>query len=100
VENPQTAPETRRAVVNDFRRSTGSYELVFAPLLLALIGLALDRWLGTFPYILIAFVVFGFTGAAVKLFYAYRHEMDAHDATAPWRTGADRPPAGAGETAP
>jgi len=65
-------------------RTTGGYELVLSPLLLALIGYGLDRWLGTVPVITIAFAVLGLTGAVIKLYYGYRGEMEAHEANGPW----------------
>jgi F0F1-type ATP synthase assembly protein I len=66
-------------------RSTGSYELVFSTLVLALIGFAFDRWLGTTPILTILAAVLGLTGATIKIVYAYRAEMEEHEADAPWR---------------
>ena len=71
-------------------RSTGSYELVLSPLVLALLALLVDRWLGTTPILTILAAVIGLTGAVVKLYYGYAHEMDQHDA-AP-RRAAGGPP--------
>lgn len=59
-------------------RSYGSFELAFAPLIMALIGLWLDHRLGTTPLLVIALAVFGAVGAAVKVLYTYRYEMAAH----------------------
>lgn len=66
------------------RRSTGSFELVASPLLLALIGLGLDRLFGTTPLLVIVFAVVGFAGASIKLFYGYKLEMQQHESEAPW----------------
>ena len=66
-------------------KATGSYELVFSTLILALIGFGLDRWLGTTPYLTILAAVLGLTGATIKIVYSYRAEMDEHEANAPWR---------------
>ena len=66
------------------RRSTGSYELVVSPLLLALIGFGLDRVLGTVPLLTAAFAVVGFAGACVILYYRYRNDMDEHEVGKPW----------------
>jgi F0F1-type ATP synthase assembly protein I len=65
-------------------RSAGSYELVVSPLILALIGFGLDRWLGTTPVLTILAAVVGLAGAVVKIYYGYAAEMDRHDADAPW----------------
>jgi F0F1-type ATP synthase assembly protein I len=65
-------------------KSTGSYELVFSPLLLALIGYGLDRWLGTLPLLTIIFAVLGLVGACIKIYYGYVAEMDEHEKDAPW----------------
>jgi F0F1-type ATP synthase assembly protein I len=70
-------------------RSSGSYELVISPLLLALIGLALDRWLGTTPIITVIAAALGLVGACIKLYYGYSAEMDAHEAAAPWAARND-----------
>ena len=67
------------------QRSTGSYELVLSPLLLALIGFAIDGWLGTRPVVTIVAAVFGLAGAIIKIYYRYTGEMDAHEADAPWK---------------
>lgn len=66
------------------RRSTGSFELVASPLLLALIGLGLDRLFGTTPWLVVIFAVAGFIGATIKLFYGYKLEMQQHESEAPW----------------
>ena len=66
------------------RRSSGSYELVFSSVLLALIGLGLDRWLGTLPLFVTIFAVLGFAGACVKLYYGYKVEVERQEQGAPW----------------
>jgi F0F1-type ATP synthase assembly protein I len=75
---------------NDFsrymRRSTGSYELVLSPVLLALIGFGIDRLLGTGPVFVTIFAVVGFAGASVKLYFGYKTEMELHESEAPWKT--------------
>ena len=65
-------------------RSTGSYELVVSPLILALLGFLVDRWLGTVPIFTIAAGVLGLVGAVIKIYYGYQSEMHAHDIDAPW----------------
>lgn len=53
--------------------STGAYELVFSALLCGLLGYGFDAWLGTGPYLMIVFGVFGFIGASASLFFRYRN---------------------------
>ena len=65
-------------------RTTGGFELVFSPLLLALVGYGLDRLLGTLPVLTIVFAVLGLVGAVVKLYFTYRYEMEQHEANGPW----------------
>jgi len=65
-------------------RTTGGFELVFSPLLLALVGYGLDRLLGTLPLFTIVLAVAGLTGAVIKLYYTYRAEMEQHEANGPW----------------
>jgi F0F1-type ATP synthase assembly protein I len=79
-----------RELSNGMHRSTGSFELVLGPLLMGLIGLLLDRWLGTTPLFVVVLAVIGLAGAAVNLYYGYRNQMDEHEAAAAWR----KPPTG------
>jgi F0F1-type ATP synthase assembly protein I len=53
--------------------STGAYELVLSATLVGLFGYVLDRWLGTGPYLVIVFSVFGFVGASASLYYRYKN---------------------------
>jgi F0F1-type ATP synthase assembly protein I len=74
-----------RELTKGMHRSTGSYELVMAPLLLAFLGFFLDRWLGTTPLLILLLAVVGLVGASVNLYYGYKHEMEEHEANAAWR---------------
>ena len=73
-----------REITKQMHRTTGGYELVFSPLLLALIGYGLDRLFGTVPILTITFAVLGLVGAVTKLYFGYRAEMEQHEATGPW----------------
>lgn len=68
------------------QRSSGSYELVFAAVIFALIGVGLDRWLGLFPLFTVVCSVVGFLGGATSIFYRYRFAMA--EATAARGAGA------------
>jgi F0F1-type ATP synthase assembly protein I len=74
----------QRELTQSMHRSTGSYELVLSPLLLALLGLLIDHWLGTTPIITVICAVVGLGGAVTKLYIGYRTEMDEHLANASW----------------
>ena len=81
---PRVRTSDKREFSESMYRSTGAYELVFSPLLLALIGLGLDRLLGTFPIFTISFAVLGLVGVVIKIVYQYRAEMDELERTSPW----------------
>ena len=74
----------RREITEQMNRSAGGYELVFSPLILALIGFGIDKLFGTVPVFTVLFAVLGLVGVVVKLYYNYRAEMEAHEAAGPW----------------
>jgi F0F1-type ATP synthase assembly protein I len=74
----------RREITDDMNRSVGGYELVFSPLILALIGFGLDKLFGTLPLFTVAFAVLGLVGVVVKIYFQYRTEMERHEASGPW----------------
>lgn len=81
----------RRDLTQQMHRTTGSYELVLSPLLLALIGFWLDHVFDTLPWLTIIFAVVGLSGAVIKLYYGYRTEMEAHEAEGAWNIPGRRP---------
>ena len=56
-------------------RSTASFELVLGPVLMAILGLLLDRWLGTTPLFILLFTLWGAAGAAIGIYYRYRQQI-------------------------
>jgi F0F1-type ATP synthase assembly protein I len=74
----------RRELSEQVHRTTGGYELVFSPLILALVGFGIDKLLGTVPVFTVIFAVVGLAGAVLKLYYGYRTEMEQHEANGPW----------------
>ena len=66
-------------------RSHGSFELALAPVILGLLGLWLDRTLGTVPVFLVTFTLLGFAGAGVKIYFTYRYEMAQHADDVAWK---------------
>lgn len=66
-------------------RGTAAYELVFSPVLLAILGLLLDQKVfGTTPWITVTLAVIGVAGAVVKLVYQYRLDFARVVADAPY----------------
>lgn len=65
-------------------RSHGSFEIAFAPVVLALLGLWLDRTIGTVPVFTLVFALVGVLGAFAKVYYQYKAEMAALDQRAGW----------------
>lgn len=83
---------THSEVTRSLNRSHGSFELAFAPLLLTLGGLWLDRTIDTVPVFTIVFALVGISGTFTKLYFSYKHSMAQLDAQGAWvghtRTGA------------
>ena len=64
-------------------RSSGGFDLVLAPVLIALLGLWIDSAAGTRPVFMLAFLAFGTVGAVLKVYYDYQrgmHEAAEHAA--------------------
>jgi F0F1-type ATP synthase assembly protein I len=71
----------RRETYNGFGEALArAFEIVVTPLLFALAGYGLDRWLGTAPVFLVVLTALAVVGLAVKIYYGYQHEMRAHEA--------------------
>ena len=50
-------------------------ELAGVVVVFFLIGLGLDTWLGTTPWFMLGFLVFGVVGQFTKMYYAYSERM-------------------------
>jgi F0F1-type ATP synthase assembly protein I len=59
-------------------------ELVITPLLFALAGFGLDRWLGTGPVLAIVFGLVGLVGVSLHTFYAYQARIAHEEEGKPW----------------
>lgn len=70
----------RSDLTQGVHRSSGSFELVLGAVLFALLGLVIDRALGTTPWLTIVLAVAGFAGATISIAYRYRTAMDDHAA--------------------
>jgi F0F1-type ATP synthase assembly protein I len=73
-------------LTRSLHQSHGSFELAMAPVLMALIGLGLDRWLGTAPLLTIILPIMGVVGSTIKVLYTYRAKMAVLDSASPWAT--------------
>jgi ATP synthase protein I len=51
--------EDKKTLMQSARASTIGFEVAFAPFIGIFIGLLLDRWLGTLPYLALIFLVLG-----------------------------------------
>jgi hypothetical protein len=76
---------TTHETTRQLNRSHGSFELAFAPLILGLLGLWLDRTVGTVPLFLVSFTLLGFAGVGTKIYFTYRYEMAQHEADVAWK---------------
>ncbi len=59
-------------------------EFVVTPMLFALLGYGLDRWLGTGPVIAILLGLFGLTGVVLRTYYWYQARMQREEEGRPW----------------
>ena len=72
TDRPPTA-----ALADAAHRSSGSFELVLGPVVMALIGLFIDSKAGTRPLFTLVLTVWGMAGAFVLIYYRYRRQMDS-----------------------
>lgn len=78
---PTDSTSLRRDTTRSLDRSHGSFELALAPVIMALLGLWLDRTVDTVPLFTLVFAVVGVLGSSIKIFYAYKHSMAELDRT-------------------
>ena len=76
--------DQQQELTRSLHRSHGSYELALAPVLMALIGLWLDKTFDTLPIFTIVLAVVGVLGSTVKVIYVYKAQMAEETADAPW----------------
>ena len=72
-------------LISDVRRSSGGFELVLSPMLLALIGFGLDRLIGITPVLTVLFAIIGVAGAVTMIVIGYDREMGEHTDGASWK---------------
>jgi len=62
-------------LTRSLHRSAGSFELVFAPVIMALVGLWLDRTFDTVPVFTVGLAVFGAVGAGLTMYFSYHRQL-------------------------
>lgn len=65
-------------------------ELAVSIAVFALIGVALDAWVGTRPLWTIVFIAFAAVGGFASAYYRYAHRSARQDAGKPWTRRAAR----------
>jgi F0F1-type ATP synthase assembly protein I len=63
---------------------TQALTFVVGPVILGLIGFALDRWLGTRPALMLSLASFGVVATFVTAYYEYRAKCARDDEGKPW----------------
>ena len=77
-------PHDRRDLYNGFGNGlTRAFELAVMPVVFAIPGWFLDRWLGTGPFLAIATGAFGLAGIVAKTVLEYSARMDQLQAVLP-----------------
>lgn len=68
--------ESERPILSEqMNQSGGSFELVLSGVILGLIGLYIDRKLGTTPLFVVSLTILGFVGSGISLYYRYKHQI-------------------------
>ena len=70
----------QRDLHNAFRRSSGGFDLVLGPVLMAMIGLWIDSSADTRPLFTLVLFALGAVGAVLKVYYEYQRGMEAGQA--------------------
>lgn len=67
-------------MTQQMQSSSGSFELVLSAVILGLVGLWIDRSVGTTPLFTVGLTILGFVGAGASLYYRYRYEISQLEA--------------------
>ena len=68
----RTGPQRADLQLN---QTSGAYELVLGAVVFGLIGLLIDRRVGTTPVFLLVFSIAGLAGASISLYYRYKYRI-------------------------
>lgn len=61
-----------------------AFDIALTPLVIAGVGLLLDRRLGTLPILTLVLFFVGVVGMALRMYYGYSQEIEAESAGQPW----------------
>jgi hypothetical protein len=90
-------PRSDKPALNELLgdESARGIELAVTPVVFGGLGWLVDGWLGTGPWLAIAFAAFALVGTVAKLWFSYDAEMRELESTSRWarRTGATPSPA-------
>jgi len=76
MHGPTPHSETSQRDFHDaMRKSSGGFDLVLGPVMLAMLGLWLDRQLGWTPVLMLVLLAFGTVGAVLKVYYDWQRSM-------------------------
>lgn len=65
----------RSELTQSVNHSSGSFEMVLGSVIFGLLGLGLDKWLGTTPIFTIIFAVLGLSAATASIYFRYMYKM-------------------------
>ena len=75
----------QRAVNNAFGEALAyAFEFAGTVVVFIAIGWLLDRWLGTYPVLLVVLSGFGFVGVCLRTIYRYKEKVELEEEGKPW----------------
>jgi hypothetical protein len=90
-------PRSDKPALNELLgdESARGVELAVTPLVFGVLGWLVDGWLGTGPWLALAFAAFALVGTIAKMWFTYDAEMRALESTSGWarRSGQPEPQA-------
>ena len=84
MDSPRDQRDTHNKIVADLSPSSGGMELALAGGAAVALGYWLDGVFGIRPVLTLILFFWVFVALSVGLYYRYRADMEAHEATAPW----------------
>jgi len=75
IDDPAVTDSAKSGFTRQMNESSGSFELVLSGVILGVGGYFLDVKLGTTPIFLLLFTLLGVAGAAISIYYRYRHQI-------------------------